>query len=336
MHLTFGGNPIGCHVLRRRVKHSRSKSYSQQPAHAEKGSSMNSEASITENANPRKIQQGPGSELQGLLLMAAVACMWGTSPVATRALYAQPGPPTPAALGTVQAGMAFLWLTLLNQFASHMPWALPASQTKDPEPTPHSSQALTRQSAQNESPANLEDVPQSGNGIQNELQQAHHEDEEELGLLQPNEQEDSADTSASESKSLLHFMRDAVAGILNRPASSQLAAGAELGAISAAANAATLIGFEDTLAARGSFLLRTSVMFTPILAALGGQQTPRAVWLGAGTAFVGGLLIAGDDLSSQGQHSSSLISLSGGDLMLIIAALLWAVQVSGLGPLSVM
>ncbi|KAK9867587.1 hypothetical protein WJX84_010689 [Apatococcus fuscideae] len=128
--------------------------------------------------------------------------------------------------------------------------------------------------------------------------------------------------------------RDSAAGILNRPAGSQLEAGAELGLISAAANAATLLGFEDTLAARGAFLLRTSVMFTPILAAVAGRQTPRAVWLGAGTAFVGGLLIAGDDLSSQGQHSSSLLSLSGGDAMLIIAALLWALQIVRQGRLA--
>ncbi len=265
------------------------------------------------DAAHRQTAPKQGSELQGLLFMAAVACMWGTSPVATRALYAQPGPPSPAALGTAQATMAFLWLTLLNRFAARLPWAQPPSNEsslRDPQNIPEQS-ALIEPSRTLESASGDEPAANSEQGCTDDVER----------------QSASAAESTKSLSSGLQGMRRAVAGILNRPASSQLAAGAELGAISAAANAATLLGFEDTLAARGSFLLRMSVMFTPVLGAIAGQQTPQVVWLGAGTAFAGGLLIAGDNLSSQGQHSSSLLNLSGGDVMLIIAALLWALQV---------
>ena len=267
----------------------------------------------------RNGKQPRGSEVQGLLLMAGVAMMWGTSPPCTRALYALEGPPSPAALGTLQATMAFLWLSILNRFAGHLPWAQGPSNDHP---------ALLN----NESPpGHSSSSSHSDNNAFDDAGAARHPAGEagaESHILLQHLQSEHPEEAAQGAGLVLHRMKTAAAIILNRPSSSQLAAGAELGAISAAANAATLLGFEDTLAARGAFLLRTSVIFTPILAAVAGQTTPKAVWIGAGTAFAGGLLIAGDDLSSQGQQSSSLLSLSGGDAMLILAALLWALQVS--------
>lgn len=285
---------------------------------------MGSRISKQGNDSKNEIQPG-GSEAQGLLLMAGVAMMWGTSPPCTRALYALEGPPSPAALGTLQATMAFIWLSLLNRFASHLPWAQPPPNkhaADGPPPSPSQSPSGLR------SPPLTTPTDDQEGRTEINAQPADESRAETSTLLQHLDFEQPGEPAPGES-SILHRVRATAAGVLNRPASSQLAAGAELGAISAAANAATLLGFEDTLAARGAFLLRTSVMFTPILAAVAGQTTPTAVWIGAGTAFAGGLLIAGDDLSSQGQQSSSLLSLSGGDAMLILAALLWALQVRG-------
>ena len=108
----------------------------------------------------------------------------------------------------------------------------------------------------------------------------------------------------------------------------QLAA-IELGCWMFCANAATVIGFQETSASRGAFLIRLTAVFTPFVALAAGQRSGTSVWAGSALAFVGGLLI------SLGQHGAgeSLSDISTGDLVMVGAAAIWSCQTVRLGQL---
>lgn len=110
--------------------------------------------------------------------------------------------------------------------------------------------------------------------------------------------------------------------------SGQLAA-LELGCWMFVANAATVIGFQETSASRGAFLIRLTAVFTPFVALLAGQRPPALVWAGSALAFLGGLLI------SLGQHGpgDGLTGVNTGDLIMAGAAVVWSCQTVRLGLL---
>lgn len=108
------------------------------------------------------------------------------------------------------------------------------------------------------------------------------------------------------------------------------AAGFEVGLWAFAANCLTVTGFQNTATSRGTFLIRLSAMFTPIIAAVLGEKVTLPVWLGCIAAFAGGILISADGSSSQAD-SSSFLNLAAGDIYIIIAALLWSVQTIRMG-----
>jgi len=107
-------------------------------------------------------------------------------------------------------------------------------------------------------------------------------------------------------------------------------AGFEIGLWAFIANCSTITGFENTTTSRGTFLIRLSAMFTPIVAALAGEKFAIPVWLGCFAAFAGGLLISADNSSSQAV-GSSFLNLSSGDLFIIFAAFMWSVQTVSVG-----
>ena len=117
---------------------------------------------------------------------------------------------------------------------------------------------------------------------------------------------------------------------LTATASSVAFAGFEIGLWAFIANCSTITGFENTTTSRGTFLIRLSAMFTPIVAALAGEKFALPVWLGCFAAFAGGLLISADNSSSQAV-GSSFLSLSSGDLFIIFAAFMWSVQTVSVG-----
>ncbi|DBA82131.1 TPA: hypothetical protein ACH3X1_007121 [Trebouxia sp. C0004] len=117
---------------------------------------------------------------------------------------------------------------------------------------------------------------------------------------------------------------------LTATASSVAFAGCEIGLWAFIANCSTITGFENTTTSRGTFLIRLSAMFTPILAALAGERFPIPVWLGCFAAFAGGLLISADNSSSQAV-GGSFLNLSSGDLFIIFAAFMWSVQTVSVG-----
>ena len=117
---------------------------------------------------------------------------------------------------------------------------------------------------------------------------------------------------------------------LTATASSVAFAGFELGLWAFIANCSTITGFEHTATSRGTFLLRLSAMFTPIVAALVGEKFPLAVWLGCFAAFIGGVLISADSSSSQAV-GGNFLSLTSGDLFILFAAFMWSVQTVSVG-----
>lgn len=117
--------------------------------------------------------------------------------------------------------------------------------------------------------------------------------------------------------------------LLTATQSSVRAAGFEVGLWAFMANCLTVIGFENTTTSRGTFLIRLSAMFTPIIAAVGGEEVTLPVWLGCFAAFSGGILISAD--SSSQAEGSSFLNLSSGDVYIIIAAVLWSIQTVRMG-----
>lgn len=117
---------------------------------------------------------------------------------------------------------------------------------------------------------------------------------------------------------------------LTATASSVSFAGFELGLWAFIANCSTITGFEHTATSRGTFLLRLSAMFTPIVAALAGEKFPLPVWLGCLAAFTGGVLISSDSTASSAS-SDAFLSLTSGDLFILFAAFMWSVQTVRVG-----
>ena len=117
---------------------------------------------------------------------------------------------------------------------------------------------------------------------------------------------------------------------LTATASSVAFAGFEIGLWAFIANCSTITGFEHTATSRGTFLLRLSAMFTPIVAAAAGERFPLPVWLGCFAAFAGGVLISSDN-SSSSAASDSFLSLTSGDFFILFAALMWSVQTVSVG-----
>ena len=61
-----------------------------------------------------------------------------------------------------------------------------------------------------------------------------------------------------------------------------------LQALTFLANSAQIVGFQGSQASRGAFLLRTSIIGTPLLASLAALPVAPLVWVGCLTGFAGG------------------------------------------------
>ena len=69
-----------------------------------------------------------------------------------------------------------------------------------------------------------------------------------------------------------------------------------LQALTFLANSAQIVGFQGSQASRGAFLLRTSIIGTPLMASLAALPVAPLVWVGCLTGFAGGQG-AGADMS---------------------------------------
>ena len=112
------------------------------------------------------------------------------------------------------------------------------------------------------------------------------------------------------------------------------AAAFEIGFWAFAANCLTVIGFANTTTSRGAFLVRLSAVFTPVVAATVGDKVAVPVWLGSLAALAGGVFIGLDGSSSQAAGGGQALSLASGDIILIVAAVVWSIQTVRVGKLA--
>ena len=119
-----------------------------------------------------------------------------------------------------------------------------------------------------------------------------------------------------------------MARLLNWSTDDVRIGGLELGLLTFTANAVTIIGFALATTSRGAFLLRSSIVSTPILSTLAGISVAKAMWAGAVLGFTGSVLISTDpvDPANQSPDSDTYISHVSilGDLLIICAAVLWS------------
>ena len=55
-----------------------------------------------------------------------------------------------------------------------------------------------------------------------------------------------------------------------------------------------IYGFTFTTIAKGAFLIRASIIFTPILCTIAGEAVPVGLWVGALIGFAGSIMISLD------------------------------------------
>ena len=102
----------------------------------------------------------------------------------------------------------------------------------------------------------------------------------------------------------------------NNQGKSLLRVALELGFWNFGAQGLLNLGLLSTESARASFLTQTSVVMTPVIAAIAGQSIHSKVWIGC-IAALGGLIM----LSDTGGVG---ISFSSGDLLVLLGALCWS------------
>jgi len=68
-----------------------------------------------------------------------------------------------------------------------------------------------------------------------------------------------------------------------------------------------IYGFTFTTIAKGAFLIRASIIFTPILCTIAGEAVPVGLWVGALTGFAGSIMISLDP-SKAGEATASAAS----------------------------
>ena len=68
--------------------------------------------------------------------------------------------------------------------------------------------------------------------------------------------------------------------------------------------AAQIYGFTFTTIAKGAFLIRASIIFTPILCTIAGEAVPVGLWVGALTGFAGSIMISLDPSKADGASAT--------------------------------
>ncbi|CAB9529133.1 EamA-like transporter family [Seminavis robusta] len=98
------------------------------------------------------------------------------------------------------------------------------------------------------------------------------------------------------------------------------------------------VGLLFCSSARASFLVQSSVIFTPFLSLAAGHIVPRALWLGVGLAFAGLTIVSGGEIASATDTSTLLnpsnFSIRPGDAIVLAGALSWSMYLLRLSRAS--
>lgn len=297
----------------------------------------------------------------GQALMFVAALFWGSNPAALRYLYTSPGPPDAPVLSAAQTGLAAVILLIISQCMKAARARRKPSTDKDKDPRVSSSDSDTQELIAHNVSNFQGEVTGTAAHCSGEVSSAKEVEPVLIRkLLPPLDHlevdvtqvalETSQDTKApstpdndieaamghslslsiesSMSDSAKSGMRYQIARILNWSTDDVRIAGLELGLLTFTANAVTIIGFALATASRGAFLLRSSIVSTPILSTLAGISVAKAMWVGAVLGFTGSVLISTDPVDNapapaEGGEYISHVSIIG-DLLIVCAAILWS------------
>lgn len=312
---------------------------------------------------PQTLETKKRASTVGQALMFVAALFWGSNPAALRYLYTSPGPPDAAVLSAAQTGLAAIILLTLSQ--SLKAWrarrAMRRLQQKESpdsdrqklitQPASHAAAPLTEQQAADGPGALAEAAPlrivtaalrsHSSGSLQDKAvskeQSAQMQADTEAPTTPSHDLEAGRSLSTPSSSTTLNVesvtagkssIRYHIARLLNWSTEDVRIAGLELGMLTFTANAVTIIGFALATASRGAFLLRSSIVSTPILSTLAGIAVGKPMWGGAALGFAGSVLISTDpvDTSAPATQSDTYISHVSivGDLLIVCAAVLWS------------
>ena len=301
----------------------------------------------------------------GQALMFVAALFWGSNPAALRYLYTSPGPPDAPVLSAAQTGLASVILIIISQCmkAARARRKMAPSREQDP-PSMRTSASDTQELIAHDMPSDMhEDELESHKALKQgdetsspkvsdtvvtrkglppldhveveatqvalasvEDSKAPSTPDNDIEAAMGHSLSLSIDSSASDTAKT--GIRYQVARLLNWSTDDVRIAGLELGLLTFTANAVTIIGFALATASRGAFLLRSSIVSTPILSTLAGISVAKAMWMGAVLGFTGSVLISTDpvDSASAPADTDSYISHVSilGDLLIVCAAVLWS------------
>ena len=291
----------------------------------------------------------------GQAFMFIAALFWGSNPAALRYLYTSPGPPDAAVLSAAQTGLAAVILLIISQCIRAVKARRKAAEPAR-KPTDSDTQELIPHIAPShmhtDTPSPRHDITeQSGSEVEGQpvikglpvldhievvatevavtsaidgkaLQTA--ENDIEAAVLPPSSSFSIESGGSENGKSGIRYQ---VARLLNWSTDDVRIAGLELGLLTFTANAVTIIGFALATASRGAFLLRSSIVSTPILSTLAGISVAKAMWGGAVLGFTGSVLISTDPVDNlplpDDDTYTSHVSVVG-DLLIVCAAVLWS------------
>lgn len=289
----------------------------------------------------------------GQVLMFIAALFWGSNPAALRYLYTSPGPPDAAVLSAAQTGLAAVILLIISQFIRAVKTRRrqkhPTVKSRDSdtqELIPHNNMQSDvptdspRLGNRDAAPNDVEGQPSiKGLPVLDHIEVAatevavisaldgkdmHAPNSDVEAAVVPSSTFSVESTGSDNPKSGIRYQ---VARLLNWSTDDVRIAGLELGLLTFTANAVTIIGFALATASRGAFLLRSSIVSTPILSTLAGISVAKAMWGGAVLGFTGSVLISTDPVDNvplpDDDTYISHVSIVG-DLLIVCAAVLWS------------
>ncbi|GMH32627.1 hypothetical protein BSKO_00461 [Bryopsis sp. KO-2023] len=122
--------------------------------------------------------------------------------------------------------------------------------------------------------------------------------------------------------------------LLTWSSGSLIISGLELGLWNFLASAAQTVGLEFTTATRTAFLIQSTALLTPVIATLAGDRLPLTGWLGCAIGLVGSLLITFEGKGGALVQDVSVSSSGAGELLVLWAALMYALNTVRLGTLA--
>ena len=291
----------------------------------------------------------------GQVFMFIAALFWGSNPAAVRYLYTSPGPPDAAVLSAAQTGLAAVILLIISQctravkqrrsisrdkdtavtstdsdtqqLIPHIIRSEPAAGTSSPHSNGHTASSEAELPAGKGMPV-LDHIEVAATDIaeaSTEDSKAPHTPDHDIEAAVVSSSSFSVESGGSDNPK--SGMRYQIARLLNWSTNDVRVAGLELGLLTFTANAVTIVGFALATASRGAFLLRSSIVSTPILSTLAGISVAKAMWGGAVLGFTGSILISTDPVDNAPQPDDdkyiSHVSIVG-DLLIVCAAVLWS------------